>query len=255
MLFSNEIGENHFEEINIVRAGRNYGWPLREGEFLVGGDPLPANDASLGFAYPVAGYEHDRQTAISSGFAYRGEIAALQGKFIFGDIVDGRVFYTDVSEMIEADDGDPHTMATVHELQLVLNGSNVELGDVVADALGQTAVSRTDLRLGMDASGELYLMTKTDGFIRKLVPAELSGDANKDGQVTGADLISVQQNYGKIGTIPLDGDADNDGLVTGADLISVQQNFGKVVAPVPEPTTAAILFLAVLIRRRTRGLA
>ncbi len=85
-------------------------------------------------------------------------------------------------------------------------------------------------------------------------PEPLIGDANGDGQVTGADLITVQQNFGKIGTPPLPGDANNDGLVTGADLISVQQNFGNVLAaPVPEPATIALLVGCLsLCRRRHR---
>ena len=88
-------------------------------------------------------------------------------------------------------------------------------------------------------------------------PAPLSGDANNDGLVTGADLIAVQQNFGNTGLANglLEGDANDDGLVTGADLISVQQNFGKAAAvPVPEPATAASLFVLVGLigRRRTR---
>ena len=74
-------------------------------------------------------------------------------------------------------------------------------------------------------------------------PAPLLGDANNDNQVTGGDLISVQQNFGKDYTngacdgMGL-GDANDDCLVTGSDLISVQQNFGKTAAPaVPEPAT------------------
>ena len=77
----------------------------------------------------------------------------------------------------------------------------------------------------------------------------LLGDANNDNQVTGADLISVQQNFGKDYTngacdgMGL-GDANDDCLVTGADLISVQQNFGKTAAAaVPEPATAALVGL------------
>ena len=83
-------------------------------------------------------------------------------------------------------------------------------------------------------------------------PEPLIGDANGDGQVTGADLIAVQQNFGNSGDPGISGDANNDGLVTGADLISVQQNFGKAAAvPVPEPATAAALFVLVgLIGRR-----
>jgi hypothetical protein len=86
-------------------------------------------------------------------------------------------------------------------------------------------------------------------------PEPLIGDANGDGQVTGADLIAVQQNFGNSGDPGISGDANNDGLVTGADLISVQQNFGKAAAaPVPEPTTAASLLVLVGLigRRRTR---
>ena len=89
----------------------------------------------------------------------------------------------------------------------------------------------------------------------------LEGDANNDDQVTGADIIAVQQNFAMV--YPTDptcdgmglGDANNDCQVTGADIISVQQNFGKVatVSPVPEPGTALVLAgLVALARRRRR---
>ncbi len=56
------------------------------------------------------------------------------------------------------------------------------------------------------------------------------GDANRDGVVTGTDLIVVQQNFGLSVALDglLDGDANNDGQVTGMDLIEVQQTFGQV---------------------------
>ena len=86
----------------------------------------------------------------------------------------------------------------------------------------------------------------------------LMGDANNDSLVTGADLIAVQQNFGRTeeppasGTLP--GDANDDGLVTGADLISVQQNFGKTLAsvtePVPEPAAWVALGSVVVALRR-----
>ena len=85
-------------------------------------------------------------------------------------------------------------------------------------------------------------------------PTPLFGDANNDSQVTGGDLITVQQNFGKIGDIGIPGDANLDGLVTGADLIAVQQNYGNIAtAAVPEPTSVCLLTLAglgVLARRR-----
>ena len=91
------------------------------------------------------------------------------------------------------------------------------------------------------------------------VGGPLLGDANNDNQVTGLDLISVQQNFGKDYTNGVCdgmglGDANDDCLVTGGDLIAVQQNFGKTAgAAVPEPAAAALLALgaaALTIRRR-----
>ena len=101
------------------------------------------------------------------------------------------------------------------------------------------------------------------------------GDANNDGLVTGADLISVQQEFGSVDQIlpeappgepvrpatgQLPGDANDDGLVTGADLISVQQEFGNTLASglapgLPEPTTGCLWGLLVggfIVRRPTK---
>ena len=83
----------------------------------------------------------------------------------------------------------------------------------------------------------------------------LLGDANNDTQVTGADLVIAQQNFGNVDpNIPTDGlflgDANDDGQVTGADLIAVQQNFGNMLNPaggsIPEPGTIGILTLGWL---------
>ena len=82
------------------------------------------------------------------------------------------------------------------------------------------------------------------------------GDTNNDQQVTGGDLIAVQQNFGTI--YPSDpncdglglGDANDDCQVTGADLIAVQQNYGNTLVPidaaVPEPASIFLLTLASL---------
>ena len=78
-----------------------------------------------------------------------------------------------------------------------------------------------------------------------------NGSAMLD-EVTGADLITVQQSFGNAGASPLQGDANDDGQVTGSDLIAVQQNFGNVANPAaaPEPAATAIFVLAGLISRK-----
>src|SRR5678815_1641350 len=120
-MFASDIGMNHIEEINIVREGNNYGWMKREGYFengitRPGGAlnqlyPLPAEvmdgRQKDEFTYPVAIYDHDEGRAVSGGFAYYGRIAALRGKFVFGDVQGGRLFAADLAAMKKADDGIP----------------------------------------------------------------------------------------------------------------------------------------------------
>ena len=61
---------------------------------------LPADDSSYHVTYPVAQYDHDEGNAISGGFEYWGKnVPELQGKYIFGDIVKGRVFYVEMADL------------------------------------------------------------------------------------------------------------------------------------------------------------
>ena len=187
-MFALDIGMNHIEEINIVHAGRNYGWMAREGYWengmiRPGGAlnqlyELPAavlNGRNQDeFTYPVAIYDHDEGRAISCGFAYHGPIAALRGKFVFGDVQNGRVFAADLAALKAADDGVPRTVAPIEEVQLyVLDATgrrvNVSFHDLVETTNGE-AVSRADLHLSQSADGEIFLTSRQDGMIRMLVP-------------------------------------------------------------------------------------
>jgi len=187
-MFGSEIGMNHIEEINIVRESNNYGWMKREGLFengitRPGGAlnqlfPLPAevlqgrmND---GFTYPVAMYDHSEGQAVTGGFAYHGRIQALRGKFVFGDIVRGRLFAADLAAMKKADDGIPQTVAPVEEVQLFVrdaggNRTYVTFRELVEATNGATA-TRADLHLSRTRDGELFMTSRQDGMIRMLVP-------------------------------------------------------------------------------------
>jgi hypothetical protein len=177
-IFVSDIGQGNMEEVNILVAGANYGWPEREGSFAldVAVDPevvfaLPPNDASFGFTYPVAQYDHEEGQAIAGGFVYRGDPRSpLFGKFIFGDIATGRILYADAAELVSADDGDPATTAQLYELTLYQGGAATTLLQVVADALALPTVNRVDLRFGLDSTGGLYVTTKQDSFVRRLLP-------------------------------------------------------------------------------------
>lgn len=177
-LFINDIGQNQVEEVNLGVAGGNYGWHLREGTFATGFDTgLPfsgsvyAKPASKIFIDPVAQYDHDEGNAIGGGYVYRGSnIPALQGKYVIADIVTGRVFYFDANKVM------PGQLASLKELRIRSDGKEQPLIDTIGYANTYApGTKRADLRLGIDESGELYLLSKGDGRVRKLVPATGSG--------------------------------------------------------------------------------
>jgi hypothetical protein len=128
-------------------------------------------DAKYAFTYPVAAYDHnpppgypcnaDVGHAVSGGFVYRGKgLRALAGKYLFADIVDGRVMYTEEREMQRSSGA---RRARIHEL-LVFDstGRAVSMAQLVGD-------KRVDLRFGRDADGELYLLSKANGTVWKIV--------------------------------------------------------------------------------------
>ncbi len=186
-MFASDIGMSQIEEINIIRNGENYGWMKREGYWengrWRGGDlnelfPLPmeilTGRVKDGFTYPVAIYDHDEGRAVTDGFAYHGKIAALRGKFVFGDIQNGRVFVADLAEMKKADDGIPQTVAPVEEVQLFVRDSGGKRTDVtmqqLIDKTMGASIPRADLHISRTADGELLLTSRQDGMIRRLVP-------------------------------------------------------------------------------------
>ena len=92
-------------------------------------------------------YDHDEGRAVSGGFIYHGAIAALRGKFVFGDIQRGRLFASDVAAMKKADDGIPETVAPIEEIQLYERDAsgpqvNVTLQELINRTMGSTAAAR-----------------------------------------------------------------------------------------------------------------
>ena len=167
-----DIGQNQIEEINIGVKGANYGWRVREGMFATAfgiGNvrpnpvyPKPSDAQKL--TYPVLQFDHDEGNAVGSVFVYRGTaIPELAGRVVFSDMVTGRVFYAQ-SQGLQA--GSP---GRVQELRIRLDGKEVNVGDAVGMANTYGGGKRADLRLGIDADGELYLLTKGDGWVRKLI--------------------------------------------------------------------------------------
>ena len=96
-LWCADVGQDKFEEINIVEKGGNYGWRVLEAYHEYEEDQAIIDQIAidLGFettlAYlnslkaPIHEYSHGTGISILGGFVYKGSITALQGKYIFGD--------------------------------------------------------------------------------------------------------------------------------------------------------------------------
>jgi len=211
-LIAANIGLHAWETVHVIHKGANYGYSEREGtEVLQGPDntmaKLPAVDeipvrisdtlanGTIAPTYPVIEYPHTVAggDAIAGGFVYRGKaLPALKGKYIFGDISTGRIWYADYKEMLAADDTNPASLAAMHDVHLKWNppgeaagreypsafpvvlAAYKARGGVDPDLPGQSTVSgpgRADIRFAVDADGELYLLSKVDGMIRAVVAA------------------------------------------------------------------------------------
>ncbi|SKB74441.1 PQQ-dependent sugar dehydrogenase [Dyadobacter psychrophilus] len=162
-MFSTEVGESNFEEVNIIEKGGDYGWNIQEGNYGISPKDLKnvfkLEKPSPTFIKPYALYDHLDGAAISGGAVYEGDIAALKNKYLFGDIVSGRIFFTNVDKTLSD--------STVHELSIIRDGKDTNLREM-------TGSRRVDLRIEYDAyTKNLYIMTKSDGKIRKVTAAHL----------------------------------------------------------------------------------
>ena len=198
-LLAFNIGLVSWETILVIRKGANYGYPLREGTQVMsenGMSAVPQDDripvqvsdtvvrGTVTPTYPVAQFPHTPTggDAIANGFVYRGKaIPALRNKLLFGDITTGRFWYADIAELLAADDNNPATVAPIHEVdsnvRQLAEESYRSRGGRTPALPGFARVSgpgRVDVRLASDEEGELYVLTKADGMIRKVVGAPVS---------------------------------------------------------------------------------
>lgn len=171
-LLVGDISHNNIEEINLIEAGKNYGWAEREGTYDFA-TPFSSNtltEVSLAerqsdaFTYPVAQFDHIDESggeAIVGGFVYHGDATSeLLGWYIFGDLADDKLYIARADEL--TNDEDP---AGIFFLPI-----EDEFGDPITlgEELGIGANGRANIRFAQDADGEVYIISKTTGAILRL---------------------------------------------------------------------------------------
>lgn len=168
-MFCGNIGENLVEEIELVKKGRNYGWPYREGSFLFNYlnknqlSNLPIPDTA-GYAYPVVQFDHDTDKAIVGGFVYRGGgIPALYGNYLFSDVITGNLYLSREADMkLLASTATAQAPAQPLTVSLKKDNAITTFRTVVGNA------ARADMRFGIDHQGELYMISKQNGVIYRI---------------------------------------------------------------------------------------
>jgi len=90
-LWVGDVGQNGFEEINLVTKGNNYGWNVMEG-FHCYADTEGACDQS-GLESPVAEYDQGEGCSVTGGYVYRdSRLPELAGAYVYGDYCTGNIW-------------------------------------------------------------------------------------------------------------------------------------------------------------------
>lgn len=159
-LYAADVGQNDIEEIDVVVAGGNYGWPVKEGTFV-----FDMNGAGPGFTTsdspgvpasmidPIAQYDHDEGISVSGGFVYEGSsVKDLRGSYVFGDF--SQTFFPAAGRLFH--------LTSANEIQELLPGG---------ESLGRYVMG-----FGQDRFGDVYVLTSsnfapvgTTGLVQKLV--------------------------------------------------------------------------------------
>jgi glucose/arabinose dehydrogenase len=102
-LWAGDVGQNLYEEIDIIEKGGNYGWSIREGLH-----PFSANGVGprKDLIDPIWEYHHDIGKSITGGVVYRGKrLPELDGHYLYGDYITGRIWalqYDDARKRVVA---------------------------------------------------------------------------------------------------------------------------------------------------------
>jgi glucose/arabinose dehydrogenase len=90
-LYAGDVGQNAYEEVDLIVKGGNYGWNPREG--LHAFDKGKPGTAGAAYIDPIAEYPHDQGVSVTGGYVYRGgKWPSLQGVYLYADYAFGTIW-------------------------------------------------------------------------------------------------------------------------------------------------------------------
>ena len=129
------MGQNDFEEIDILQPGLNYGWNRMEGGHCF--PPSVRNCDQAGLEYPLTG----RRCAVIGGYVYRGaRLDSLYGAYLYADFCSGEIW------------------ALHYDSEKVTDNTLLKDSDLNISAFGE------------DEAGEMYILAFDGGIYRFLAP-------------------------------------------------------------------------------------
>jgi glucose/arabinose dehydrogenase len=133
-LLCGDVGQDNYEEIDILQRGGNFGWNVMEGMHCY----HPATGCNMsGLILPIAEYDHTEGDAVIGGYVYRGSaIPSLAGAYIFSDNGSGTIW-----ELVEGPAGQ------WRRTKLLASGRAIS-------------------SLGQDVAGEIYLVDYSGGVLK-----------------------------------------------------------------------------------------
>uniref|UniRef100_A0A3Q0SB82 Si:ch211-136a13.1 n=1 Tax=Amphilophus citrinellus TaxID=61819 RepID=A0A3Q0SB82_AMPCI len=89
-MFCGDVGQNKYEEVDLIVKGGNYGWRAKEGFSCY--DRKLCQNSSLDDVLPIFAYPHKLGKSVTGGYIYRGcQMPNLNGLYIFGDFMSGHL--------------------------------------------------------------------------------------------------------------------------------------------------------------------
>jgi uncharacterized repeat protein (TIGR03806 family) len=138
LLFCGDVGQDLWEEVDIITSGGNFGWRIREAMHCY--NPS-TNCTTAGLIDPIWEYAHNGGRSITGGYVYYGSaLPELYGRYLYGDYITGEIW------------------------ALTYSGGAVQSNTLLVDS------SQNVSSFGQDLAGEVYVVGYGGG-IYKLQPA------------------------------------------------------------------------------------
>eukprot|EP00057_Strongylocentrotus_purpuratus_P028089 XP_011682563.1 PREDICTED: HHIP-like protein 2 isoform X1 [Strongylocentrotus purpuratus] len=143
-IFCGDVGQSSYEEIDIIEKGGNYGWRGKEGFSCYDNTICNFLENEV---LPIHVYPHTVGKSVIGGYVYRGcQYPNLNGKYIFGDYVSGRLF--ELNENTATQEWNSR--------EFCLGDNTVCTGSMLG------SFPKNILSFGEDEAGEMYLLSTSE---------------------------------------------------------------------------------------------